>query len=129
MQMQLEIEAQGKRFETALDNIVVAARRDIIKPFCDEHCLRFVSGMGSWTFEELEPDPDNPPVSNLDWDDYIDGNYAQYGDDYLYKEPPEGYDDVRETLTYTVEVTGRQVFEYMEDYDPSEEGGTNGQDS
>lgn len=121
-QVEQEIAALCKRFETALDNLAAAVGRAIIKPFCDENGLRFVTGMGIWTFDELEPDPDDPPISTCDWDDYIDGDYARFGEDYAYKRPPDGYQEIRELLNHEVGATGRPLFEYMNDYDPEAEG-------
>lgn len=114
-QAKLEIEAQAKRFSTALTNIAEAVRRDIIGPFCDKHKLSFVSAMGAWSFEAPSS------INSMDWDQYLEGNIAEDPDDPDYTEqykPPDGYAEIRELLT--TEVYGRdELFEYMEDYDGS----------
>jgi len=107
-QVRLEVEAQVKRFETAISNIAFLAQRDIVNPFCDRNKLKFVMGsMGTYGFFT----PGDQQVHHA-WE----GRLTKYFG--VTDVAPEGYDKVFDVLNIEVS-TATALFNYMEDYDGS----------
>jgi len=109
---------------TKLAELAEAVKQKYVVPFCDDHGLWFVSGMGSWSFDKLFGTPGQPdgPTSN-DWDSYIGNHWGALTDPedqeyYNQYKPPAGYELVRRMINATVPDCEYGLYLYMSDYKP-----------
>jgi len=105
-----------------LEEIAKRAMEEFVKPFCDRHRLRFCCGMGVYTFYWIDENKTHPNDWVIAADDENDEE-----DTPLSKRAPDGYAAVRDVLLTPIPFN-QNLYEYMEDYDPSEEGGNDAQD-
>jgi hypothetical protein len=113
-----EIEAALENFEKTIRRIADRARLMVLAPWCNQHRVRFYSGMGAYNLEGV----DEPHASLSDWETYQEWEKQapdEIGEDLAQHKPPEGWTRLREILELTV-WGDTCLADYMDDYDPGE---------
>lgn len=100
-------------YETAIEKVAEDALREVVKPFCDKHDLRFVSGNGTFILFQR----DNEVAHH---EGTFDNKWCMPLDDKIAKSTaPEGFQEVLDACNTPVpDCDGYGLYLFMMNYDP-----------
>jgi hypothetical protein len=118
--LQRDIDGASEVYLLTIAGIADQVRSEIIVPFCEQHSLEFVCGMGVFFFQDFAED-----IVSHDWTvQEMNKTTWEYGPEHVTEHAPEGFTHIFEVLDLNVD--GSPLHHHLHDYRPMAWGATDG---